>query len=193
MAYTKTNWENFPSANTPINAENLNKMEEGIANAVEKTGDTMTGSIMMLNTSGFDVIRKTRTIEGEDYQLVLGLGGNKSARLEFVDNGNNVLNSFEVRPEGLWNGVANRRVPEVAYCAWNNTFTFSMKGGHSLVMINNTDCLMLWVGGSYPNQNLSTVRLYGTEAQVSFNVQNQTVTISYANSRNFTCTAFVSQ
>lgn len=30
MAYVKTIWENLPSENTPINASNLNKMEEGI-------------------------------------------------------------------------------------------------------------------------------------------------------------------
>ena len=30
MAYNKTNWENAPSTNTPINANNLNKIEEGI-------------------------------------------------------------------------------------------------------------------------------------------------------------------
>ena len=30
MSYTKTNWENLPSTNTPINATNLNKIENGI-------------------------------------------------------------------------------------------------------------------------------------------------------------------
>lgn len=30
MAYNKTTWENAPSTNTPINANNLNKIEEGI-------------------------------------------------------------------------------------------------------------------------------------------------------------------
>lgn len=30
MAYTKTNWENSPSTNTPINNDNLNKIENGI-------------------------------------------------------------------------------------------------------------------------------------------------------------------
>lgn len=30
MAYNKTNWEDAPSTNTPINANNLNKMEQGI-------------------------------------------------------------------------------------------------------------------------------------------------------------------
>ncbi len=33
MAYERVNWENEPSKNTPISAENLNKMDEGIAEA----------------------------------------------------------------------------------------------------------------------------------------------------------------
>ena len=37
MAYERVNWENLPSTKTPVNADNLNKMDEGIANAVEKT------------------------------------------------------------------------------------------------------------------------------------------------------------
>ena len=36
MAYKRVNWENLPSTNTPVNADNLNKMDEGIANAVEQ-------------------------------------------------------------------------------------------------------------------------------------------------------------
>ena len=37
MAHTRVNWENLPSKNTPVNATNLNKMDEGIANAVKKS------------------------------------------------------------------------------------------------------------------------------------------------------------
>jgi len=33
MAYERVNWENLPSTNTPVNADNLNKMDKGIANA----------------------------------------------------------------------------------------------------------------------------------------------------------------
>ena len=51
MAYTRINWENLPSTNTPVNATNLNKMDAGIANAVEKTGDTMTGDLNMQGNS----------------------------------------------------------------------------------------------------------------------------------------------
>lgn len=33
MSYTKTNWQDLPNTTTPINATNLNKMENGIADA----------------------------------------------------------------------------------------------------------------------------------------------------------------
>ena len=36
MAYKRVNWENLPSTNTPVNADNLNKMDAGIANAEKK-------------------------------------------------------------------------------------------------------------------------------------------------------------
>lgn len=51
MAYERVNWENLPSTKTPVNADNLNKMDKGIANAVEKTGDTMTGDLNMQSSS----------------------------------------------------------------------------------------------------------------------------------------------
>lgn len=31
MAYERVNWENLPSTKTPVNADNLNKMENGFA------------------------------------------------------------------------------------------------------------------------------------------------------------------
>ena len=36
MAYTKTNWENLPSTNTPVNATNLNKIETQLGNVSNK-------------------------------------------------------------------------------------------------------------------------------------------------------------
>lgn len=35
MAYVKKNWQNTPSTNTPVNADNLNHMEQGIYDAAE--------------------------------------------------------------------------------------------------------------------------------------------------------------
>lgn len=42
MSYVKTNWENSPSTNSPINASNLNKIENAIASAVNKVSGTAT-------------------------------------------------------------------------------------------------------------------------------------------------------
>jgi len=42
MAYNKTIWENKPSTNSPVNANNMNKIEQGIYDSslgVEKIGD----------------------------------------------------------------------------------------------------------------------------------------------------------
>lgn len=63
MAYTRVNWENLPSKNTPVNADNLNKMDEGIANIDTKinskqdkliagTGIEITGKNIINNIQG---------------------------------------------------------------------------------------------------------------------------------------------
>lgn len=39
MSYKKIGWEDYPSVNTPINAENLNHMDEGIADLSKQMGD----------------------------------------------------------------------------------------------------------------------------------------------------------
>ena len=45
MVYEKINWENAPSTNTPINAENLDHMDNGIAEAYNLIGQIIeTGS-----------------------------------------------------------------------------------------------------------------------------------------------------
>jgi len=112
MAYERVNWENLPSTNTPVNATNLNKMDAGIANAVEKTGDTMTGELLFENKDTYNAIRKTRTFNNEDYQVSVGVGGNMSARMEFVKVPNNVLSSVEARSDGIYNGVTGKKLIE---------------------------------------------------------------------------------
>ena len=49
MAYIKTIWENLPSENTPINASNLNKMENGIYNNSIKADQV--GDLTQLQTT----------------------------------------------------------------------------------------------------------------------------------------------
>ena len=53
MAYERVNWENLPSKNTPVNADNLNKMDEGIDAKQDKmtagTGIEITGENIINN------------------------------------------------------------------------------------------------------------------------------------------------
>ena len=49
MSYTRINWENAPSTNTPVNATNLNKMDEGIYN-VDQEVAANSSNISILQT-----------------------------------------------------------------------------------------------------------------------------------------------
>lgn len=49
MAYTRVNWENLPSTNTPVNATNLNKMDKGIKDLYPTT---WTNATLLNNVAG---------------------------------------------------------------------------------------------------------------------------------------------
>ena len=51
MSYTKTNWENLPSTNTPINAARLNNIENGIKGNKESINN-LSSSLSTVATSG---------------------------------------------------------------------------------------------------------------------------------------------
>ena len=116
MAYERVNWENLPSTKTPVNADNLNKTDAGIKdlddNKVNKSGDTLTGELNFNNKNDYAAIRKTRTINGADYNVNIGIGANQSARMEFQDANNNVLGSVEARSGGIYNGVSGKKLLE---------------------------------------------------------------------------------
>ena len=53
MTYTKIGWEDSPSTATAISATNLEHMDDGIDNALDKTGDTATGIIVAQNNTSY--------------------------------------------------------------------------------------------------------------------------------------------
>ncbi len=120
MSYTRVNWENLPSTNTPVNATNLNKMVAGIANAVEKTGDTMTGALSFNNTNSYEAIIKDRTINNINYKAKLGIAGNGSVRLELNEGSSTSGTSLEVRTNGLYNGLSGQKLLEIKTKTINN-------------------------------------------------------------------------
>lgn len=94
---------------------------------VNKSGDTLTGELNFNNKSDYGAIRKTRTLNGTDYQLTVGIGANGSARMEYVTN-NTVLSSIEARSDALYNGVSGKKLAEQSTGWTNATLTSKIKG-----------------------------------------------------------------
>lgn len=122
MSYPKTDWENLPSKDTPVTAQKLNKIENELESLddgitllgsakVNKSGDTLTGELLFNNNDDYGAIRKTRTIDNADYSVSVGVGANKSARLELYQ-GSTTLGQLDVRSDGLYNGVSGKKILE---------------------------------------------------------------------------------
>ncbi len=110
MAYTKTNWQDLPNTTTPINASNLNKMEQGIYDANDKniitaglstdvtklgTGDYTTATLVKQNSVGTKL-----TISNGD--IVIGAGISKvlisgTLVLLCTSTSNRAVRNFSIR------------------------------------------------------------------------------------------------
>lgn len=113
---------------------------------VNKTGDTLTGELNFQNKNDYAVFRKTRTINGTDYSVSVGVGANSSARMELYQ-GNNTLGSVEVRSDGLYSGSSGKKLAEQSTGWTNATLTSKLKGTGiirynkigNIVIVNFTD------------------------------------------------------
>lgn len=137
MAYTRVNWENLPSTNTPVNATNLNKMDAGIANSVEKTGDTLTGKLTFNNPSEYEAIIKKRDGTNTNYTMILGLGGAGAVRLERREGTAGSGQSLEVRDDGLYSGASGKKLAEQSTGWTNVTLSSYINGTAKYIKIGN--------------------------------------------------------
>lgn len=129
MAYTKINWEDFPSTNTPINATNLNHMDQGIYDANTRhvitiglnadTTTTSTAAYQNIDISLTKEMAKTGTKlslssgkvligEGVSHVLVSGKiqtqGDNSAYGISIRKNTNSgVSDGYEGTPGNSWN------------------------------------------------------------------------------------------
>ena len=132
MAYTKINWENLPSTNTPVNATNLNHMDQGIYDANDKniitiglnadTTTTSTAAYQNIDISLTKEMAKTGTKlslssgkvligEGVSHVLVSGKiqtqGDSSTYGLSIRKNTNSgVSDAYETTPGTAWNQIA---------------------------------------------------------------------------------------
>lgn len=101
------------------------------------------------------------------------------------------LNKMDAGIKDLDNGQTSlqaqiNNLPKNVKQVWGKSMSFEMQSAqHALVMINISDCLMVWMAGD----GMSFTRLYGSEAQVTSS--GNTVTINFADNRPFTGNAII--
>ena len=84
-----------------LSAENLNKLQDNVDTAkVNRAGDTMTGRLNIENKTEFTGINKTRTINGADYSVSLGVGADITASLELHSADGTNLGRLDVEKTG---------------------------------------------------------------------------------------------
>lgn len=175
MSYNKHIWVNNVDA---VDETKMNNIENGIANAVEKTGDTLTGELLFKNTDEYAAIRKTRTLNGTDYHLTVGLGTNGSARMEYVDN-SKVLGSIEVRSNGLYNGVTNKKIAEQSNGWTDATKTSAIGGIVKYTKIGNIVIVTFDDITIKSNLNHGTILVSGLPASTNY---QRTLLLAFSNS-----------
>ena len=128
MSYTKINFEDYPSKATPLNADNLNKMDSQIhanAETIEKNAEDIAANTAALA----EKVPKTRTIAGlslEQDRSALSIANKLASKIIVVGNSDKseteTLNEFTY-PEGcLYVNTTNKKW-------WLNT-GFSSSGGN---------------------------------------------------------------
>lgn len=97
MAYQKQTWNNDPSGETPITAERLNHIEDGISNAVETDSVARVSNVVSRNKAG---LKEIAWIQSMDYINTTSNGVKYKAKAEQYTGFNLILSkSLEIGKE----------------------------------------------------------------------------------------------
>lgn len=97
MAYQKQTWNNDPSGETPITAERLNHIEDGIANAVETDSVARVTNVVSRNKAG---LKEIAWLQFMDYINITSNGVKYKAKAEEYAGFNLILSkSLEIGKE----------------------------------------------------------------------------------------------
>lgn len=155
MAYTKQIWENSPSTNTPLSADRLNHMEDGIDNAykqIKNTYDTSTTDSYSCNyvnnnfqnsynliTNG-SAVKTGRKIDGKDEYIKriecdnLGASGVEKEYATGIDVPNSIITDINV----------------IGHAGSNNYFPFpNNDAGNSKTVLKYTGNLGITIFNGY--------------------------------------------
>lgn len=105
---------------------------------VNKSGDTMTGPLVIENKNVFTGVDKTRTVNGTDYTARFGVGADGSASLELHAN-SATLGRIDVRTDGtIKNWKSGKILQEIDDTGWKN---LTLKDGvavSTVTLLNQT-------------------------------------------------------
>lgn len=139
-----------------LSASRFNHIEDGIANSVNKAGDTMTGRLNITNKGEFTGVSKTRTVNGIDYTAALGVGTDASASIELSD-ASGILGRLDINKDGK---VKNRKTDK--YLAeqdsgWHNATVDStlFSSGFCRYTVLGNMCF-IHIGDLKPKANINT-------------------------------------
>ena len=115
MAYKKVGWKDYPDTTTPVNATNLNQMDEGIAavdqelTTQKETATDMQDTIDQLNTGLSELNLKMGNKLG--YKQIVTIKPNSSNKITFPYNSAGLI---------IFNGALASLFSMYQYCAFSN-------------------------------------------------------------------------
>lgn len=163
MAYKRVNWENLPSTKTPVNADNLNKMDKGIDAKQDKltagTGIEITGKNIINNIQGNYSTEEQvigEWIDGKPlYRKVIVLTNVNIGYSEHLHNINNFSELIDIRGTYIDETKNFQKIPVIDL---ENLKLFSI----SFANVNNNSFAIL-IGTQRKNTNTIKVVLEYTK------------------------------
>ena len=123
MAYTRVNWEDLPSTDTPINATNLNKMDKGIKDNYDEIQTKAT-----LEDIQDNLVNVSNEVD-EDYRVNLLKGKN------LFDKNSGIISGYYYSSTGSLTGDVNYSSQTIFIKVKPNTkYTFSSQNADLMIM-----------------------------------------------------------
>lgn len=118
--YREVDWRDLPDTSTPITADRLNYMDRqiginttDIGNRVEKSGDIMTGMLLINNLNEFAGVQKIRKIDENNYSISVAIGADRAGKVQYQKNGTTV-NGLKLNEDGtIYNEKTGNQLVEV--------------------------------------------------------------------------------
>ena len=131
MAYERVNWENLPSTKTPVNADNLNKMDEGIANIDTKINSKANSSDVYTKTEINETLLPMTMLKGIDIRDndTVTFQVEKNKAYLFVNTHINIREVVLITQQTSTTAISALRIDRILSTVPEHQTSFSFKDG----------------------------------------------------------------